>query len=113
MRPGESHGAVSMKLGSPKSPMTRRRAALVLGFAATGIARGAARAQAKYPDHPVRVIVPFAAGGVADITTRLVADKLSDKLGQRFVVENQPGAGGITAAHTALAGELNRKSSHE
>jgi tripartite-type tricarboxylate transporter receptor subunit TctC len=53
-----------------------------------------------YPTHPVRVIVPFAAGGVADITVRVVSEKLGDKLGQRFVIENQAGAGGIAAART-------------
>jgi tripartite-type tricarboxylate transporter receptor subunit TctC len=59
-------------------------------------------AQAKYPDKPVKLILPFGAGGVADITTRLVAEKLSEKLGQRFVVENNAGAGGITAARAVL-----------
>ena len=60
-------------------------------------------AQAAYPDKPVRIVLPFAAGGVADITARIVAEKLSDKFGQRFVVENQAGAGGITAARTVIS----------
>jgi tripartite-type tricarboxylate transporter receptor subunit TctC len=47
--------------------------------------------------------VPFAAGGVADTTARVIADKLSDRLGQRFFVENQPGAGGIAAARTVMS----------
>jgi len=51
------------------------------------------------------VVVPFGAGGVADITIRIVSEKLSEKLGQRFIVENMPGAGGITAARAALSGD--------
>jgi putative tricarboxylic transport membrane protein len=56
-----------------------------------------------YPTRPVRLILPFSAGGVADATARLAADKLGEKLGQRFVIENQPGPGGILAGR-AIAG---------
>jgi tripartite-type tricarboxylate transporter receptor subunit TctC len=62
-----------------------------------------AHAQATYPERPVRIVLPFAAGGVADITARIVAEKLGQKLGQRFFIENQAGAGGINAARTVLA----------
>jgi len=57
-----------------------------------------ANAQAKYPERPVRIIVPFGAGGLADNSIRLVADKLAQRLGQQFVIENEPGGGGIQAA---------------
>jgi tripartite-type tricarboxylate transporter receptor subunit TctC len=62
-----------------------------------------ASAEAKYPERSVRIVLPFAAGGVADITARIVAEKLSEKLGQRFYVENQAGAGGIVAARTVTS----------
>src|ERR1700760_4083889 len=51
-----------------------------------------------YPTRPVRVVVGFPAGGPTDVIARLVAQRLSDSLGQQFVVENQPGAGGNTAS---------------
>ena len=57
-----------------------------------------AMAQAKYPSRPVTIVVPFGAGGVGDLTARLAAMRLSEKLGQQFVIENKPGAGGIVAA---------------
>src|ERR1700733_943846 len=81
--------------------ITRRIFALALA-AITAMAV-CATAQAAYPDRPVRVILPFGPGGVADITARLVAQKLSEKLGQNFVIENMPGAGGIAAARAVLS----------
>jgi tripartite-type tricarboxylate transporter receptor subunit TctC len=54
----------------------------------------AAFAQAPYPTKPVRIIVPFAAGGVADLLPRIVGEKLSQKWGQPVVIENKPGASG-------------------
>ena len=54
--------------------------------------------QAAWPDKPVKLVLPFGAGGVADVTSRMLADRLEKKLGQRFVIENMPGPGGINAA---------------
>ncbi len=73
---------------------------LLLAVATLPIASACAET---YPDRPIRVVVPFAAGGLADITTRLIAEKLGDRLGQRLIVDNQPGAGGIAAARSVLA----------
>src|SRR5215831_2574683 len=65
---------------------------LAAGAAALPAVSRNTRAQA-YPSRPVRIIVPFAAGGGTDITARLIGQWLSDRLGQQFVIENRPGAG--------------------
>jgi tripartite-type tricarboxylate transporter receptor subunit TctC len=84
--------------------ITRRQFSNALAAAAAaGTYPGSASAQQTYPSRPVRFVLPFGAAGVADITSRIAAEKLGDKLGQRFVVENQPGPGGIAAARAVLS----------
>jgi tripartite-type tricarboxylate transporter receptor subunit TctC len=61
-----------------------------------------APAQAKWPEKPIRLVLPFGPGGVADVTARIMAAKLSDKLGQQVAVENMPGPGGINAARAVI-----------
>jgi tripartite-type tricarboxylate transporter receptor subunit TctC len=77
------------------------RYCLALGLA-TAIA-AAAHAQDAYPNKPIRLVVGFAAGGPTDIPARLIADKLGDLLGQKVVVENKTGAGGMLATRDVLA----------
>jgi len=72
----------------------RRLLPYALGWAAIALSLGAAAAQDSYPNKPVKLIVPLAAGGGIDFTARTTAQKLSDVLGQQVVVENQGGAGG-------------------
>ncbi len=79
--------------------------AAVAVFCALPAGIGLSQAQTKYPERPVRIIVPYGAGGVADVTTRLVAQKVSEAMGQTFVIENRPGAGGIVGAKALLASQ--------
>ena len=58
-----------------------------------------------YPARPVKILVPFAAGGVADITARVLAQKMSETLGQQVLVENRPSAGGIVASEAVAKAE--------
>jgi tripartite-type tricarboxylate transporter receptor subunit TctC len=62
-----------------------------------------AQTASSYPDRPVMLIVPYGAGGVADVGMRILAEKLSSRLKQQFVIENRPGAGGIVAAQAAAS----------
>src|SRR5947208_15485405 len=79
------------------------RVFLAVSLTAFPLAASQPAGAAGYPDKSVRIVVPFAAGGVADITARIIAEKLGDRLGQRFYVENQPGAGGIVAARSVIS----------
>jgi len=71
---------------------TPRRTLLALGL--TVMAQGLAMAQDKYPSKPVTVIVPQAAGGANDAIARVIAQKLTEQLGQSFIIDNRTGAGG-------------------
>jgi len=79
-----------------KLPHRRQFLHLAAGAAALPAVPHVARAQA-YPTRPVRVIVGFPPGGVSDLYARLIAQWLSERLGQQFIVENRTGAGGSLA----------------
>ena len=70
--------------------------ALILALASVG------SVNADYPDRPVRVVVPVAAGGGVDVMARLLAQKLSERLGQQFVVENRAGAAGVIGTKSVI-----------
>src|SRR3979411_1397010 len=80
------------------------RRALVAGLAlgTAGITRASAQA---YPTKPIKLIVPFAPGGPADVMARIVTQRMSPILGQAFVLENRPGAGGTIGARAAAQAE--------
>jgi tripartite-type tricarboxylate transporter receptor subunit TctC len=61
---------------------------------AWGLALAAPSLAQKYPDHPVRIVIPLSPGGTTDVPGRIIAQKLSETLGQQFFVENRAGAGG-------------------
>ena len=83
---------------------TCRRAFLGIALAASTALTvpGSAWAQADYPTRNITLVLPFGAGGIADITARVVGEALGDRLGQQITIMNQPGAGGLTAARSVL-----------
>jgi len=81
---------------APRYALAASLAALAL------IGPGQAASAQTYPDHAVRIVLPLGPGGVGDITARIVADKLSDKLGQHFFVENMPSPDGLVAGRTVI-----------
>jgi tripartite-type tricarboxylate transporter receptor subunit TctC len=80
----------------------RRR---VLAALAAGVAASGAAWPQAFPHKTVRIVVPFGAGGIADLTARAVGQKLGEQLGQSVVIDNRPGAGGVTAGELVQRAE--------
>jgi tripartite-type tricarboxylate transporter receptor subunit TctC len=91
--------ANSRSAGASRRDLLSAAAATAL----VSLAPSLARAQAKFPSQPMKIIVPFGPGGLADISTRLAGQKLAERLGQQFVVDNRAGAGGVAAAAAVTA----------
>ncbi len=83
----------------------QRRSLLAAGIAGASLLPLSLRAQAAYPNKPIRLIVPFSPGGVTDTSGRVVAEKLSALLGQQIVVDNRPGASGNIGTQATVTAE--------
>ena len=85
----------------------RRLLMAALCFAAASLVAAPGHAQGKYPDHPVKVLVGFTAGGGTDVAGRVIAQKLSEAMGQTFVVENRAGASGLIASEAVAKADAD------
>lgn len=86
--------------------LLKRRTALALAMvAASALALGTAAQAQEFPDRPVTLVVPFAAGGSTDVVARIIGQKMADDLGQQIVVENVAGAGGNLGADRVARAE--------
>ncbi len=86
-----------MKTSTPRRQWlktTLNAALMAAAFGGLALSASTAAAQAAYPAKPIRLVVPFATGGVTDTSGRLIAEQLSKRLGQQVIVDNKPGASG-------------------
>ena len=75
--------------------MKARQLMLVVAVGLIGALSAAPSSAQDYPNRPVRIVVPFGAGGPADVAARLIGNVLQESFGQPFVIENRTGAGGV------------------
>jgi len=89
----------ALKLRGPDATLLIARRRLLLGVAAgIGAAEMAVAQSGAYPTVPIRVILPFAAGGTGDVLARILGEKAGAELGQPMIIENRSGANGVIAA---------------
>lgn len=93
-------GAPEVVIG--RREFLKRSIASALALAGLGTVGAAAAPAADYPTHPIRVIVPFPAGGAADVVARIMAKHVGDQLGQQLFVDNRGGAGGTIGTDAAV-----------
>jgi tripartite-type tricarboxylate transporter receptor subunit TctC len=76
-------------------PLARRLIGLLLASVTVAFSAGAAAQN--FPNKPIRMLLPYGAGGIGDLTARVITQKMSENMGQAFVIDNRPGAGGVQA----------------
>src|SRR5258708_379007 len=105
MRESESLRPDSDQFSGPSLLPVKRLPLVLQCICAAGVVVASSALAQGYPAHPVKIVVPFAAGGVADITARVLSQKMGESMGQQVIVENRPSAGGIVASEAVAKAE--------
>ncbi|WP_119353188.1 Bug family tripartite tricarboxylate transporter substrate binding protein [Azohydromonas sediminis] len=88
---------------TPRDASRRRLVATAAALPVIAALPHTARAQARFPERPITIVVPFGPGGIADLTARAVGEHMATTLGQSVVIDNKPSAGGIVAAQAVTS----------
>jgi tripartite-type tricarboxylate transporter receptor subunit TctC len=88
---------------TPRDASRRRLVAAAAALPVIAALPHTARAQARFPERPITIVVPFGPGGIADLTARAVGEHMATTLGQSVVIDNKPSAGGIVAAQAVTS----------